>query len=152
MKSTNMINFWATFSCHEVASSGTTNVCPCVLSCVCHLVTECLYLPISLRIQLESLWNFKPKLLCYKPMIPTCLFAICNLQRPPSMNSRTGVFDTLLFMLESWKVAYNYIIAYNGNQRCFEWPYVPKILPGTINILQVGLRGQIVLDPLLFML
>ena len=40
-------------------------------------VTFChLYLPISLPIQLRSLWNFKLKLLCYKPIIPTCIFAI----------------------------------------------------------------------------
>ena len=47
------------FSCLEVASSGTTNVC----LCFCYLVTKCLYLPISLQIQLRSLLNFKPKLL-----------------------------------------------------------------------------------------
>ena len=146
MKSTDMINFWATFSCHEVASSGTTNVCPCVLSCVCHLVTECLYLPISLRIQLESLWNFKPKLLCYKPMIPTCLFAICNLQHPPSMNSRTGVLDTLLFMLESWNFAHNSWITHNCDAQCQLWSHPPSIQSGTINILKVGLWGQAVLD------
>ena len=44
---------------------------------LCHeLPSTCLYLPISLPIQLGSLWNFKLELLCYKPIIPTCLFAI----------------------------------------------------------------------------
>ena len=40
------------------------------------LPSPCLYIPISLPIQLGSLWNLKLKLLCYKPIIPTCLFAI----------------------------------------------------------------------------
>ena len=49
--------------------------CP-VLFCLSNLVTECLYLLLSLSIKLGYLWNFKPKLLCYKPLIPTCLFPI----------------------------------------------------------------------------
>ena len=49
------------FSCHEVASSGTTNVCSvCVSVCVCHLVTECLYLPTSLSNQLTTTPIFFP--------------------------------------------------------------------------------------------
>ena len=40
-------------------------------------VTFChLYLPIFLPIKLGSLWNNKLKFLCYKPIIPTCIFAI----------------------------------------------------------------------------
>ena len=61
----------------EVNISGTL-LMSVSLSCpvLCHIITQCLYLPISLSIQLGSLWKFKPKLLCYKLMIPTCLFSI----------------------------------------------------------------------------
>ena len=71
-------NTWRIFfSCHEVASSGNSNVC--YVTCVCVSVSsnsKYLYLPISLSIQLRSLWNLKLKLLCYKPMIQNCMFAI----------------------------------------------------------------------------
>ena len=45
------------FSCHEVASSGNSNVCSV---CVCvSSNSKYLDLPISLSIQLGSLWNLK---------------------------------------------------------------------------------------------
>ena len=43
---------------------------------VSHLLTQLYSSPINLPIQLGSLWNFKLKLLCYKPIMPTCLFPI----------------------------------------------------------------------------
>ena len=55
-----------------MASSGASNVCSVLSVCVSKRVTECLYLPISLSIQLGSLWNFKLKLLGYQLAIPTC--------------------------------------------------------------------------------
>ena len=56
--------------CHSVTHS----LCPSGI--FLKFVPKCLYLPISLPIQLGSLWNFKLKFLCYKPIITTSLFAI----------------------------------------------------------------------------
>ena len=63
-----------------------------------------------------------------------------------------GVLDTLLFMLESWYLAHKWRITYHDDPWCQEWPHPPSIESGTINILQVWLRGRGVLDTLLFML
>jgi hypothetical protein len=63
-----------------------------------------------------------------------------------------GVLGTLLFMLESWNLAHKSRITYIDDPWCQEWPNPPSIQSGTINILKVWLRGQGVLDILLFML
>ena len=73
-----IVSFFSSFilSCHEVANSGTSNVLSvCLSTCVCVSLSLNAF-PISLLIQLGSLWNFKLTILAYKPKFPTCLFAI----------------------------------------------------------------------------
>ena len=112
----------------------------------------------TLLIMLES-WN-----LAHKPRIqyhddPWCQ----GWPHPPSTQSGTikilqvwlrgwGVLDTLLFMLESWNLAHKSRITYHDDPWCQEWPHPPSLQSGTINVLQVWLRGRGVLDTLLIML
>ena len=67
-------NFFIFLAATKWPAQGTVMFCLLFLSVSSN--SKYIYLHISLSIQLGSLWNFKPKLLCHKPMIPTCLFAI----------------------------------------------------------------------------
>ena len=52
------------------------------------------------------------------------------------------VLDRLLIMLESWNLAHRSRITYHDYPWCQEWPHPPCIQSGTINVLQVWLRGR----------
>ena len=53
-----------------------------------------------------------------------------------------GVIDTLIFMLESWNLAYKSRFTYHDNPWCKEWPHPSRssIQSGTCNILQIWLQ------------
>jgi len=55
-------------------------------------------------------------------------------------------------MLECWNLRHKSRITYNDNPWCQKWRHPPSLQSGTLNVLQVWLRGWGVLDPLLFML
>ena len=59
-----------------MASSGNINVLSLCPVCPVSYITKFLYLPISLTIQLRSLWNFKLNLPGYQLIIPTCLIQV----------------------------------------------------------------------------
>ena len=62
------------------------------------------------------------------------------------------VLETLLIMLEIWNLAHKSRIIYYDDPWCQGWPYLPRLQSGTVNILQVWLRGWGVLETLLIML
>ena len=82
---------------------------------------------------------------------PSSETPVRNIQCPPSMTLRMGVLDTHLFILESWNLAHKSRIIYQDDLWCQGWPHPPRFLSGTINILQVWLRGWGVLGQLIFM-
>ena len=118
------------------------SVCPSVLLSLCplpffqNLITQ--------PNEVKSSQNFQGKFLGVSQDDPICQ----GWPYPPSLQSGTiNVIqvwtlrmwgpDTLLIMLESWKLAHNSIITYHDDPWCQGWLHPPSIQSGTINNLQV---------------
>ena len=54
-------------------------------------------------------------------MTPSTKYPVGNHQCPPSMSSRTGNLDTLIFMLESWHLAHKSRVTYHDDTWCQQW-------------------------------
>ena len=67
---------WLVTVCPFIQAQGPVRCVSCVSSVSVSYITKCLYLPISLIIQLRSLWNLKLKLLGYQSIVPTCLIQV----------------------------------------------------------------------------
>ena len=85
-------------------------------------------------------------------MTPSSEYPIRNIQHPPSMTLRTGSSWHSFIHARELKFGTQVKNKYYNDPWFQEWPHPPSIQSGTFNVLQVWLRGQGVLDTLLFML